>query len=66
MNHISPNKVTTRLQYGWERNRGSHDSILTNSLPTPSKLTELSGCGCKGNCRNSRCKQVLQEGICFH
>ena len=34
----------------------SHDSILTNNLPAPSKLTELSRCNSKGNWRNNRCK----------
>ena len=35
-----------------------------NSFPTPSNLTELSTCGCKGKC--SKYVPVLQERICFH
>ena len=34
----------------------NHGSIIKNSLPTPSKLTEFSACGCKENSSNNRCK----------
>ena len=40
------------------------DYTIQISFLTPSNLTELSACGCKGKC-SKKYVPVLQEGICF-
>ena len=44
------------LDYGWERVNTSYLAIMTDELPAPLALVELSSCSCKTRCCNNRCK----------
>lgn len=50
--------------YGWELNGLTLDPILTDNLPAPLALIELSVCGCKGDCSTNRCKCFKNNLIC--
>ena len=50
--------------YGWELNNRSLDPIMTDNLPAPIALIELSVCSCKGDCSNKRCKCLKNELVC--
>lgn len=41
--------------FGWEAKGNSLVPILTDDLPAPVGLVELSMCGCKGVCDSNRC-----------
>ena len=43
-------------KYGWERRGNALMPIMTDNLPAPMAMIELSVCGCKSNCQNKRCK----------
>ena len=44
------------LNYGWESNGDAYKVIMTDELPAPVALIELSVCSCKTNCVTNRCK----------
>ena len=44
------------LSYGWESYGDTYKAIMTDELPAPVALIELSVCACKTNCVNNRCK----------
>ncbi|XP_066928999.1 uncharacterized protein [Clytia hemisphaerica] len=52
------------LGYGWELNGTSIDSIMTDNLPAPIALIELSMCKCKTGCQSKRCKCLKNNLIC--
>lgn len=41
---------------GWKRQNDALTPIMTDNLPAPMAMIELSVCGCKSNCQNNRCK----------
>lgn len=41
--------------YGWENVNNALVPILTDELPAPTELIELSMCSCKTNCETNRC-----------
>ena len=42
--------------FGWESTEDSLQPIMTDNLPAPVALIDLSMCGCKTDCTNNRCK----------
>ena len=50
--------------YGLELNGCSLDAILTDNLPPPLALIELSVCGCKSDCSTRRCKCLKNNLVC--
>ena len=44
------------LGYGWEMINDTIAPIMTDELPAPLALIELSVCGCKATCNSNRCK----------
>ena len=44
------------LNYGWEMINNTISPIMTDELPAPLALIELSVCGCKTTCNSNRCK----------
>ena len=42
------------LNYGWESSGEAYLPILTDKLPAPLALIELSGCSCKTRCATNR------------
>ena len=44
------------LNYGWESSGEAYLPILTDKLPAPFALIELSGCSCITRCATNRCK----------
>ena len=49
----------TRADFGWELDSGSLVPIMTDDLPAPTGLIELSMCSCKTGCSSGRytCKK---------
>lgn len=54
--HLPIQKLPPPLNYGWENEDSSLVQILTDNLPAPMALIELSSCSCKSSCSNNRCK----------
>ena len=54
--HLAIQNLLPAENYGWELNGESLDPILTDILPDPLGLVELSVCACKGDISNNRCK----------
>ena len=52
------------VDYGWELNDSSYILILTENLPAPLELIELSVCSCKSDCSTKRCKCNKNGLIC--
>ncbi len=50
--------------YGWEINDGTLEQIMTDNLPAPIALIELSVCSCKTGCTTKRCKCLKHKLIC--
>lgn len=44
------------LDFGWERSDDAYKPIMTDKLPAPVALIELSVCSCTTKCVNNRCK----------
>ena len=59
MQHLPPTQ-----NYGWELIGDSLDAMLTDNLPAPLALIELSVCGCQGDCQTRRCKCFKNELTC--
>ena len=62
--HISKQNLPLPQNYGWELNGESLDPILTDNLPAPLGLIELSVCGCTGDCSTKRCKCYKYNFVC--
>ena len=52
------------VDYRWELNDSSYIPILTENLPAPLELIELSVCSCKSDCSTKRCKCNKNGLIC--
>ena len=50
--------------YGWENVDGKISAIMTDDLPAPLALIELSMCGCKTSCDTNRCKCYKNSLVC--
>ena len=50
--------------YGWDDLDGQLIPIMTNNLPAPSALLEMSACACNSNCTSNRCK-CRKNGFVF-
>lgn len=50
--------------YGWEQDNDELVAIMTDSLPAPLALVELSACGCKTECSNGRCLCYKNNLVC--
>ena len=50
--------------YGWEIVNVNIMPIMTDELPAPLALVELSFCSCKTNCDSNQCKCYKNELIC--
>ena len=48
--------IPSALNYGWESCDKVYNPIMTDELPAPLALIELSVCGCKTKCTTRRCK----------
>ena len=44
------------LSYDWERSGDAYVSVMTDELPAPNVVIELSICSCKTKCITNRCK----------
>ena len=53
------------INYGWENSEGQLIPIMTNNLPAPMALLEMSACSCKSDCTSNRCK-CRKKRFCFH
>ena len=54
--HLSLQNFPPPEDFGWEKIDGELVPVMTDCLPTPMALIELSVCGCKSNCKTNRCK----------
>lgn len=50
--------------YGWEIENETLVPILTDELPAPTGLIELSMCSCKTNCETNRCSCKKNSLVC--
>jgi len=62
--HLPLQNLPTVLNYGWENVNSSLSPILTDNLPAPLALIELSVCSCKSDCTTNRCKCHKNDFIC--
>ena len=62
--HVSKQNLTSPERYGWELNGSSLDPIMTDNLPAPLALIELSIYNCKGVCSTRRCKCFKNSLVC--
>ena len=62
--HLSHQHLPNPLNYGWENLDNILVPIMTDDLPAPLALIELSVCKCKGSCVNRRCKCVKHNLVC--
>ena len=62
--HMAIQNLPPPQNYGWELNGESLDPILTDNLPAPLGLIELSVCGCNGDCSTKRCKCYKNKFVC--
>jgi len=53
---VNIQNLPSPLSFGWEICNDTYKSIMTDELPAPSALIELSVCSCKTKCINNRCK----------
>ena len=42
--------------YGWDREDERLIPIMTDNLPAPLAMIELSACGCRSDCLSNRCR----------
>ena len=62
--HLSKQNLPSPEGYGWELNGTCLDPIMTDNLPAPLALIELSVCSCKGDCSTRRCKCFKNALVC--
>ena len=60
------NGFSSPKRCGWELNGTSLDPVMTNSLPAPLALIELSICNRKGDCSTRRCKCFKNSLVCTY
>ena len=52
------------LGFGWDSDDNNLIPLLTDELPAPIGLIELSMCGCKGLCDTNRCTCYKNNLVC--
>ena len=62
--HVSKTNLPSPERYGWELNGTSLDPIMTDNLPAPLALVELSICNRKRGCSTRRCKCFKISLVC--
>ena len=62
--HLAIQNLPHAANYGWEDINSSFTPILTDNLPAPLALIELSVCSCKSDCATNRCKCHKNDFIC--
>ena len=62
--HLAIQNLPPAQNYGWERSNQALVPMLTDNLPAPLALIELSSCSCKSSCTNNRCKCRKNGFIC--
>ena len=62
--HVSLQRLPPAINYGWENNNGVLVPIMTDNLPAPLALIELSVCGCQSDCCTDRCKCRKNKLVC--
>ena len=62
--HLPFQYLPDAINYGWEQNEMSLDPIMTDNLPTPIALIELSMCKCQTGCKTKRCKCLKNDLVC--
>ena len=60
--HLALQNLPSATDYGWEAQDTSLVPIMTDNLPAPLALIELSGC--KSKCTSNRCKCFKNNLIC--
>ena len=50
--------------FGWERINDALVPIMTDNLPAPLALIELSVCECKSHCKTNRCRCHKNSFLC--
>ena len=56
--HLSIQNLPSPEGYGWESNGNLLDPIMTDNLPAPIGLIELSVCNCESRCASKRCRYL--------
>ena len=62
--HLPFQYLPDAINYGWEQNEMSLDPIMTDNLPAPIALIELSMCKCQTGCKTKRCKCLKNDLVC--
>jgi hypothetical protein len=62
--HLSMQTLPSPTGYGWQTEADSLAAIMTDNLPAPLALIELSVCGCKSSCSSNRCKCFKNNLVC--
>ena len=62
--HLPYQQLPIPENYGWELNGDSLDPIMTDNIPAPIVLIELSMCSCKTGCKTRRCKYLKHYLVC--
>ena len=62
--HVLKENPLSPERCGWDLNGTSLDPIMTDNLPAPLALTELSIYNCKGGCSTRRCKCFKNSLAC--
>ena len=62
--HLPIQNLPPATNYGWESVHSSFVPILTENLPAPLALIELSVCSCKSDCTKKRCRCHKNDFVC--
>ena len=62
--HFSIQNLPSPEGYGWELNSSLLDPIMTDNLPAPISLIELSVCNCESRCASKRCRCLKNNLMC--
>ena len=62
--HLSLQNLPPPEDFGWEKIDGELVPIMTDCLPAPMTLIEMSVYGCKSNCKTNRCKCKKNNFTC--
>ena len=62
--HLTIQGLPPAIDYGWENVDAALVPLLTDSLPAPLALIELSSCSCKSSCTSNKCKCRKNGFIC--
>ena len=52
------------VYYGWEKDGGVYIPVMTDQLPAPIAVIEMSVCKCNQGCANQRCKCRKNKLVC--